>query len=83
MLEQLIEQARDLYHCLALLLGGVWRESRQGISRQRPIIGGRFPSFQTPATCFGQEWFPVDKHNNVNSWADPGEPFQNCQHMAH
>jgi hypothetical protein len=31
MLEQLIEQAGYLYDCLALLVGDVWRSSRQGL----------------------------------------------------
>jgi len=32
-LEQLIEQAGYLYDCLALLVGGVWRRSGQGMIR--------------------------------------------------
>jgi hypothetical protein len=55
MLEQLIEQARNLYDCLALLVGNVWRGFWQEMTRQRPIIGGHFPLFQSPACCFGQE----------------------------
>ena len=37
MLEQLIEETRDLYDSLALLVGGVWRSSGQGIIRQRSL----------------------------------------------
>jgi hypothetical protein len=37
MLEQLIEETRDLYDGLALLVGGVWRSSRLGIIRQRSL----------------------------------------------
>ena len=37
MLEQLIEQASDLYHCFALLVGGVWRSPGQGTVRQRSL----------------------------------------------
>src|SRR5574340_37418 len=55
MLEQLIEQARNLYDCLALLVGNVWRGCWQETARQRPIIGGRSPLFQSPSACFGQE----------------------------
>jgi hypothetical protein len=42
MLEQLIEQTRDLYDGFAFLVGGVWRSSGQGTIRQRFIIGGLF-----------------------------------------
>jgi hypothetical protein len=55
MLEQLIEHARNLYDCLALLVSNVWRGFWQETTRQRPIIGGHFPLFQSPACCFGQE----------------------------
>ena len=37
MLEQLIEQARYLYDCLALLVGDVRRSSGQGNIRQRSL----------------------------------------------
>ena len=40
MLEQLIEQARDLYDCVALLVGGVWRGSRPRNDSPTSIIGG-------------------------------------------
>jgi len=37
MLEQLIKQAGYLYHCLALLVGDVWRSSGPGTIRQRSL----------------------------------------------
>jgi hypothetical protein len=37
MLEQLIEQTRDLYDGFAFLVGGVWRSSGQGTIRQRSL----------------------------------------------
>lgn len=37
MLEQLMEQTRDLYDGFAFLVGGVWRSSGQGTIRQRPL----------------------------------------------
>jgi hypothetical protein len=55
MLQQLIEQARDLYHCLALLLACVWRRSGQGTIRQRLIIGGLFFWLSESQSCLGQE----------------------------
>ena len=54
-LQQLIEQARDLYHGLALLVGGVWRSSRQGTIRQRPIIGGLVFSLSQGQSSLGQQ----------------------------
>jgi hypothetical protein len=61
MMEQLIEQTRGLYDCLALL----WlrRSARLRVTkhRQRSIIGGHSPSTTLPArarddqSCFGQE----------------------------
>src|SRR5690606_34541798 len=57
MLEQLIEQARNLYDCLALLVGDVWRGFWQETARQRPNYRRALHLFQSPACCFGQEWF--------------------------
>ena len=37
MLEQLIEQTRDLYDGFAFLVGAVWRSSGQGTIRQRSL----------------------------------------------
>ena len=37
MLEQLIEQTRDLYDSFAFLVGGVWRSPGQGTARQRSL----------------------------------------------
>jgi hypothetical protein len=37
MLEQLIEQTRDLYDGFAFLVGGVWRSSGPGTIRQRSL----------------------------------------------
>ena len=42
MLEELIEETRDLYDGFAFLVGGVWRSPGQGNIRQRFIIGGLF-----------------------------------------
>jgi hypothetical protein len=61
MLEQLIEQARGLYDCLALLWG--WRSARLRATehRQRSIIGGHSPPATPPIwargaqSCLGQE----------------------------
>ena len=59
MLEQLIEEACDLYDWIALLWAAYWRGSQQGIARnvnyRRALI-----LFQTPKTCFGQEWRKLD-----------------------
>ncbi len=52
MLEQLIEQARNLYDCLALLVGSVWRGFWQEIARQRPIIGGHIPLISESSRWF-------------------------------
>ena len=49
MLEQLIEQVRNLYDCLALLVGNVWRGFWQETTRQRPII----------STCVNSQ-YPAD-----------------------
>src|SRR5690606_29724644 len=61
MLEQLIEQARNLYDCLALLVGDVWRGFWQETARQRPNYRRALHLFQSPACCFGQEWPRVER----------------------
>ena len=55
-LEQLIEQTGFLYHLLVPLVGGVWRSSRPGAIRQRPIPGELFFCLSQGRICLGQEW---------------------------
>ena len=45
-LEQLIEEACDLYDCVALLWAAFGETPRQGMARQRSIIGGHTPYFR-------------------------------------
>ena len=53
-LEQLIEQARDLYDWIALLWAACGKVPAR-ICSPTSIIGGHSLSFQTARTCFGQE----------------------------
>ena len=53
-LEQLIEEASDLYDWVALLWAAFGEFPARNCS-PTSIIGGHSPLFQTPRTCFGQE----------------------------
>ena len=53
-LEQLIEQARDLYDWIALLWAACGEFPERNCSPSS-IIGGHSSLFQTARTCFGQE----------------------------
>jgi hypothetical protein len=55
MLEQLIEQTRDLYDGFAFLVGGVWRSSRPRNDSPTFIIGGLFFCLDESQSCLGQE----------------------------
>jgi hypothetical protein len=55
MLEQLIEETRDLYDGLAFLVGGVRRSPGPRNSSPTFIIGGLFFCSDASQTCFGQE----------------------------
>jgi hypothetical protein len=54
-LEQLIEEARDLYDCVALLWAAFGetpsKESLANVNYRRALL-----LFQTAGTCFGQGW---------------------------
>ena len=62
-LEQLIEEARDLYDCVALLWAAFGeapsKESLANVNYRRALL-----LFQTARICFGQEWVltTVERH---------------------
>jgi hypothetical protein len=55
LLEELIEETRDLYDGFAFLVGGVWRSSGLRNDSLMSIIGGLFFCSDGTQTCFGQE----------------------------
>jgi hypothetical protein len=55
MLEQLIEQTRDLYDGFAFLVGGRLAKLRPRNDSPTFIIGGLFFCSEGSQTCFGQE----------------------------
>jgi hypothetical protein len=73
-LEQLIEQARDLYDWIALLWGAFGedpgKEWLANVNYRRAL-----PLFQTAKTCFGQECFKAGLRFSF-AWKDGETPMQ-------
>jgi hypothetical protein len=70
-LEQLIEEARDLYDCVALLWAAFGetpsKESLANVNYRRALL-----LFQTAETCFGQGWSSIGCSNGSTVEAKRG-----------
>jgi hypothetical protein len=71
-LEQLIEEARDLYDWIALLWAAFGetpgKERLVNVNYRRALI-----LFQTARTCFGQGWLKDEEAAETSYWEE--EPF--------
>jgi hypothetical protein len=65
-LEQLIEQACDLYDCVALLWAAFGetpaRNGSPNVNYRRALL-----LFQTAGTCFGQGWFGIESKQSMKT----------------